>query len=468
VVRNGSWLNTPIEGAQVKLIELGNEFTTNALGYYGGLAPAGEHYVEASHPSFEPDTALVTIISNELSVQNFSLTDIVAPSITNVTELTTTTDTAGPYTIAASIEDYSTVADAKLYYRINSGEWTEAEMLPLATDFSAEISGMPAGTQIDYYVWAEDGIGLTSTYPENAPDAFLTLYITELVYAYDAETLDTDWQLGVVGDDAETGAWNWMDPQGTVWNGAPVQPEDDHTETPGIYCFVTDGNAGSAAGDYDVDHGCTTLLSPIFDLSDADFAFVVYHRWFGQNGNTVDDEFEIDVSGNGGGNWVPLERVPGNDNTWRQVTHNIGTFVPLTDQIQFRFRACDLDSGGQGLVEAAIDDFSIETFTPTPADVADGSSLSLRTQLVQNKPNPFNPTTTIRFVLSNPAPARLEIHDTTGRLVRVLVDEKLSSGAHAVLWDGRDDEGRSVGSGVYFYRLKAGAFEQARRMTILK
>jgi flagellar hook assembly protein FlgD len=118
-------------------------------------------------------------------------------------------------------------------------------------------------------------------------------------------------------------------------------------------------------------------------------------------------------------------------------------------------------------VEAAIDDVSIETFTPNPAGAASGG-LAVRTQLEQNQPNPFNPVTAISFVLSNPAHANLVIYDAAGRAVRSLVDRNMTSGAHQVVWDGRDDAGRPVGSGTYFYRLKAGAFEQSRRMTILK
>jgi len=274
------------------------------------------------------------------------------------------------------------------------------------------------------------------------------------------------WQLGDAGDDATTGVWIRDDPVGTEYNGAPVQPEDDHTADPGVICFVTgNGAVGGGAGDQDVDGGCTTLLSPIFDLSESELAFVIYHRWYGQNGNATDDEFAIDVSSNGGTNWYPIERVPGNENSWQRVSLRIDTVVDLTDQIRFRFQACDLGSGG--LVEAGIDDVSIETFNPNAAGLTDGGA-RLRTALAQNKPNPFNPKTMIRFTLSNPAVAHLVIYDASGRAVRTLVDRPLHAGAHNVVWDGRDESGRSVGSGVYFYKLHAGAFEQSRRMTILK
>ncbi|MBD3303269.1 MAG: S8 family serine peptidase, partial [Candidatus Eisenbacteria bacterium] len=468
MVTNQSWNDSPIEGAEVRIADLGNRFYTDETGLYEGSGPAGLHMIVASHPAFRSDSALVEIVANELVVQDFALEDITGPFITDVSDPQATTDTAGPYAISAHVTDPSTVESVSLFYRLNGGGWIEEEMTPVVSeigDYIADIPGMPAGTRIDFYVYAEDGNGLSSTEPATAPDDFYSLYITELVYTYDAE-YDDNWQLGDTGDDAETGIWIRADPVGTTYNGQPVQPEDDHTVDPGVNCFVTgNGTVGGEAGAQDVDGGCTTLLSRLFDLSDAERAFIHYHRWYGQTGNAVDDEFVVDVSSDGGTTWYPLERVPGNDNIWRKVTFDIADAVALTDQIRFRFLACDLNNGG--LVEAAIDDVSIETFVPNPAS-ADESGSFARTTLGQNRPNPFNPVTTIRYSLANPADARLAIYDAGGRLVRVLLDGRQTAGSHHAIWDGRDESGEAVGSGVYFYRLEAGAFEQSRRMIILK
>jgi PKD repeat protein/fibronectin type 3 domain-containing protein len=88
--------------------------------------------------------------------------------------------------------------------------------------------------------------------------------------------------------------------------------------------------------------------------------------------------------------------------------------------------------------------------------------------LVQNFPNPFNPETTIAYDLSERAPVRLEIYDILGQRVRVLMDEVQVAGRYQVRWDGRNAQGQGVGSGVYFYRLQAGGFNQVRRMLLLK
>jgi len=88
--------------------------------------------------------------------------------------------------------------------------------------------------------------------------------------------------------------------------------------------------------------------------------------------------------------------------------------------------------------------------------------------LAQNFPNPFNPSTTIAFALAQDGPARLAVYDLSGRLVRTLVDGPLARGAHTATWDGRDDAGRGVASGIYVYRLRAGGRDEARRMALLK
>jgi hypothetical protein len=90
-------------------------------------------------------------------------------------------------------------------------------------------------------------------------------------------------------------------------------------------------------------------------------------------------------------------------------------------------------------------------------------------RLHQNVPNPFNPTTTIRFDVP-PAGGRvkLQIFDVTGRLVRTLVDRLETGGSQSVRWDGRNDRGRRVVSGLYLYRLEAPGYTKTRKLVLLK
>jgi hypothetical protein len=91
-----------------------------------------------------------------------------------------------------------------------------------------------------------------------------------------------------------------------------------------------------------------------------------------------------------------------------------------------------------------------------------------KTELFANHPNPFNPSTTFRYALAGAGPVRLAIYDAAGKHVRSLVNASEDAGEHAVTFDGRDDRGAALASGVYFYRLEAGSVTQTRKMVLLK
>jgi len=85
-----------------------------------------------------------------------------------------------------------------------------------------------------------------------------------------------------------------------------------------------------------------------------------------------------------------------------------------------------------------------------------------------NYPNPFNPLTHIRFDLDRELPVRLTVFSVEGKLVRTLVAEQLPAGRHEVQWDGRNDRGQRLASGMYFYRLDTGVEQFTQRMMLVK
>jgi hypothetical protein len=89
--------------------------------------------------------------------------------------------------------------------------------------------------------------------------------------------------------------------------------------------------------------------------------------------------------------------------------------------------------------------------------------------LHQNRPNPFNPTTTLTYDVATPGAVSVRIYSVSGKLVRTLVDEYKPAGRYDVVWDGRDNNGTTVTTGVYFYRMTAVGFaSQTRKMLLLK
>ncbi len=150
-----------------------------------------------------------------------------------------------------------------------------------------------------------------------------------------------------------------------------------------------------------------------------------------------------------GGNWG----TPGNT-FW-----TVPWVAPGSD-VYYRVTAID-NAGNRG--EAIQGPFYINT--ATAVDDAPVAASGLR----GNYPNPFNPRTTIRFSLAHDEHVQLNVFDAQGRLVRTLISEPRVGPAHYdVVWDGIDDRGRNVASGVYVYRLQAGEFNATSRMTLLK
>jgi len=88
--------------------------------------------------------------------------------------------------------------------------------------------------------------------------------------------------------------------------------------------------------------------------------------------------------------------------------------------------------------------------------------------LLQNYPNPFNPSTTIRFAIPSAGRVQMTVYNIIGQRVKTLVDEDRAAGEYVVEWNGNDENGRPVASGIYFYRLKSGSFDQTHKMTLLK
>ncbi len=104
----------------------------------------------------------------------------------------------------------------------------------------------------------------------------------------------------------------------------------------------------------------------------------------------------------------------------------------------------------------------------TVEDDADLPSLPQRFALRGCAPNPFNPTTTIFFDLPAEARVKLAVYDLSGRRVRTLIDGNMAAGRHSQQWDGTDDAGRQVASGVYLCRMISSVFADTKRMTLVK
>ena len=164
---------------------------------------------------------------------------------------------------------------------------------------------------------------------------------------------------------------------------------------------------------------------------------------------------KIELSRDWGASWEVLSESTENDGTFEwKVTAEPGTkcLIRVSDN------------------ETSASDNSDAVFTIDYAAGVEKSTETIPTEfgLNQNYPNPFNPSTTINFNVPKTEYVTIYIYNINGGLVKTLVNQQLNAGHHTIIWNSRDEAGRAVSSGLYFYRMDAGNFSKTHRMLLLK
>ena len=175
------------------------------------------------------------------------------------------------------------------------------------------------------------------------------------------------------------------------------------------------------------------------------------------------------------GNWVFSE---GQENTPGQVTVAGFDVTPMRESgvlINLKFAL----TGEIGTATINLSHFvdDIESATTRPGiTVVNGGATSVASNpegphkmtLLQNYPNPFNPETTIAYELPKTTKVSISIYNMKGELIRILLDEERPTGAHSIVWDGKDTSARDVASGMYLYQMRAGSVTHERILTLLR
>ena len=169
------------------------------------------------------------------------------------------------------------------------------------------------------------------------------------------------------------------------------------------------------------------------------------------------ENWDLYFSPDGGASWQEIQL----DMQTSQLSYEWTVPQITTGQAQIRII---MDNTGQDYTDTS-GEFTIQEADAVTRTQAENP---LAFALFANYPNPFNPVTFISYQLPVVSPVTLIVYDQQGRQVKILIDKTQPAGIHRVRWDGRNNRGRFVASGVYLYRLEASGFTQVRRMVLLR
>ncbi len=345
----------------------------------------------------------------------------------------------GGQTIPVSVTISSDAIITNAYLHYGMGEEGDFTRITMNTSdnvvFYAEIPSQP-GDWLRYYFEAVDE---NSSYALNPLGGFMNPYRFDLDGSYVEDSFEYGirlWRSGGTNDNwgltteyTRTGNLSMTD--------SPTTYYDDNTDSWFESTFGLDlTNVGGAE--------MTFYYRGVLQ-SDLDFLY-------------------LEASTDGGATWDPFpESITGSEFSFVEYTASLGDYMGNPD-VRLRFRLVTNSTGRREGIY--IDDISI-TWSPTGTD-DDTEPIPDIFTLSQNYPNPFNPSTSISFSLEQKAYASIVIYDLMGRKVKTLISSLLDAGEHEILWDGSNDSGTDVASGIYLYKLESNGSSQVKRMTLLR
>jgi hypothetical protein len=246
-----------------------------------------------------------------------------------------------------------------------------------------------------------------------------------------------------------------------------------HTDTcASVSCFAAADFNGNTVNDLAVANRVTDSVT--IYLNNGDGTYAVSHNFYAGGDQPVavtladvnsDGELDLLISSFWDGN-IKLHLGDGNG----AFTFNPNTYYSggQSDDVY----AADLN--GDTYVDLIATDTQFDSVAvfmsrmPLILDVPGEQAIPTSFTLAQNYPNPFNPETRIEFSLPQAADVRVEVFNMLGQSVKVLVDEHLSAGTKEISWDGTNEEGKNVASGMYLYRVSTDRFSDTKKMVLLR
>lgn len=407
----------PISNATITLNGTEIDLSDFSGNYALGIADSGSYSVTVNLTGYEPYTTTVTIDNGEIVPLNIAL----IPTIPFVFTLTVTDINGNPLpNIPVHIENTD----------LTFNETTDANGLVTLLNFSSSNYEVIAGA------WGYVTQGITQLFNVDNPSATLTLPIGY----YDDFALDFGW---TVTGNAETGTWERDEPNGTVFDDAPLAPELDIDSDLGNKCYITDNGIG-AYNEFDVDNGNTLLSSPNCNLTGYQDPHLTFYYWFldvGGQGAAPNDKLLVRI--NNGSSEVVVQEVPSNNpfaSIWHQSDIRISDYITPTATMTVSFETSDAQSSGH-LVEAGIDVFSIYDNTSISiANVTDNS------RSIRVFPNPCTDKLTLHIATEEVSATEWILYDISGKVVKKVA---IKMGEQTISL-------QNLPQGIYYYTIIGG------------
>ncbi len=406
------------------------------------------------------------------------------------------------YTVSCDVEN---ATSAVVHYSMDGVNFAEAPMTKsVDMTFSIKVDGQPKGTVVSYYIEASNDEGKTVRLPANG--------YNYLAYADEKDmTLKLDFEEG---------------------SGVPMDKSDygNVVTVIGNPQYVTDAAEGNYAIELNdtsflqIDAPAPFEVSPQIHVelrfkplgsTPADGADLIakysdppedwrfgYRTSFWDGGKRLRAEVHLYANDPSQANWEWRDVIPWGDpdnpelqaDQWYHYVFDVGNdsaYVFLYDANENLLLKKSMDISGQHVKPARgffrigkawpdgmpvfkglIDDVRIYNYsvveTGTGIEKEPKNSLPRHFALEQNFPNPFNPSTEIRFALPQNARVQIIVYNILGQKVRTLISKNMTVGWHSVKWDGSNDAGQLMPSGVYFYKMETRSFVKVRKMLYLR
>jgi hypothetical protein len=385
--------------------------------------------------------------------------------------------------VSCTITAGGTLTSTILYWKYNSGAvWNNVPLVPQGGDeYAVNIGPFSNGDEIDYYVVATDDAGMDATRPAEGNYGFYvgTVSIYNIQYVASPGVDDASPLMGhavnvegyVVAEPGVFGPYTFYIAEAAgPWHGIAVYDGSASLSFErGDYITVSgtvDEYYGHTQIDLHFSETAHTTDEPARGDEIAPTAVQTGELQSALLGEKYESVFVkahecVVVDENKGyGEWSASNTGASIDDCY------------IGDQGTYDYEPANGDTVYlRGLVGYSFSNYKIEPRgnedIAVPTGVPEGT-VGRKFALAQNRPNPFNPKTTIAFSLPEPTRVSLEIYDVAGRKVTTLVDGGLEAGPHSYDWDGRNHDGERVASGVYFYRLSTPERDLRKKMVLLK